>query len=101
MDVVATRQNGKASGKSELSAVTLFQDVLVLGGSAPEGNAEWSTVQLMLTPEQAEILARAEAAEDNLELAGRAPDDHATRPIEPAKMSRKVGTDAERASPKS
>ncbi len=55
----------------------------------------------MLTPEQAETLARAVAAEDNLVLAGRAPDDHASRAVEPAKMSRKFGTDAERASPKS
>ncbi len=101
VDVVATRENGKASGKSELTAVTLFQDALVLGASPPEGNSEWSTVQLMLTPEQASALARAVAAEDNLVLAVRAPDDHAARPIEPAKMSRKFGTDAERASPKS
>ena len=101
VDVVATRRNGKASGKSELAAVTLFQDVLVLGGSPPEGNSEWATVQLMLTPEQARILTRAVAAEDNLVLAGRAPGDHATRAVEPAKMSRKFGTDAERSSPKS
>ena len=100
VDVIATRQ-GKASGKSELTAVTLFQDVLVLGGSPPEGNSEWSTVQLMLTPEQAQVLTRAVAAEDNLVLAGRAPDDRATRPVEPAKMSRKFGADSERASPKS
>jgi Flp pilus assembly protein CpaB len=101
VDVVATRQNGKASGKSELTAVTLLQDVLVLGGSPPEGSDEWSTVQLMLTPEQAQALARAVAAEDNLVLAGRAPGDRATRPVEPARMSRKFGTEAERAAPKS
>jgi Flp pilus assembly protein CpaB len=101
VDVIATRQNGKASGKSELAAVTLLQDVAVLGASAPEGSEEWATVQLMLTPEQAAALTRAVAAEDNLVLAARAPGDHATRPIEPAKMSRKFGTDAERASPKS
>jgi Flp pilus assembly protein CpaB len=101
VDVIATRENGRASGKSELAAVTLFQDVLVLGGSPPEGKEDWSTVQLMLTPEQAETLARAVAAEDNLVLVGRAPGDHATRPVEPAKMSRKFGSDAERASPKS
>jgi Flp pilus assembly protein CpaB len=101
VDVIATRQNGKASGKSELAAITLLQDVLVLGAGAPEGNDEWATVQLMLTPEQARTLTQAVAAEDDLVLAGRAPEDHATRPIEPAKMSRKFGTDAERASPKS
>jgi Flp pilus assembly protein CpaB len=101
VDVIATRQNGKASGKSELNAVTLFQDVTVLAAAAPEGNEEWATVQLMLTPEQAQALTRAVAAQDNLVLAGRAPDDHATRAVEPAKMSRKFGTDAERASPKS
>jgi Flp pilus assembly protein CpaB len=101
VDVIAARVNGKASGKSELAAVTLFQDVLVLGGSPPEGNSDWATVQLMLTPEQAETLAHAVAAEDNLALVLRAPGDHATRPVEPAKMSRKFGTDAERASPKS
>ena len=101
VDVIATRRNGKASGKSELAAVTLFQDVTVLGAGAAEGNEEWSTVQLMLTPEQAKELTRAVAAEDNLVLAVRAPDDRAARPIEPAKMSRKFGSDAERASPKS
>ena len=101
VDVIATRQSGKASGKSELAAVTLLQDVLVLGAGAPEGNEDWATVQLMLTPEQAKTLTQAVAAEDNLVLAARAPGDHATRPIEPAKMSRKFGTDAERTSPKS
>ena len=101
VDVIATRRGGKASGKSELAAVTLLQDVAVLGAGAPEGNEEWATVQLMLTPEQAKTLTRAVAAEDNLVLAGRAPGDHAARAVEPAKMSRKFGTDAERASPKS
>jgi Flp pilus assembly protein CpaB len=101
VDVIATRQNGKASGKSELAAVTLLQDVTVLGAGAPEGNEEWATVQLMLTPEQAKALTQAVAAQDNLVLAVRAPDDGATRPVEPAKMSRKFGTEAERASPKS
>ena len=101
VDVIATRENGKASGKSELAAVTLLQDVTVLGAGAPEGSEEWATVQLMLTPEQAKALTQAVAAQDNLVLAGRAPDDHATRPVEPAKMSRKFGTEAERASPKS
>ena len=101
VDVIATRTNGKASGKSELAAVTLLQDVLVLGGSPPEGNDDWATVQLMLTEEQSETLARAVAAENNLTLAIRAPGDRAERAIEPAKMSRKFGTDAERSSPKS
>ncbi len=101
VDVIATRENGKASGKSELAAVTLMQDVAVLGAGAPEGNEDWATVQLMLTPEQAKALTQAVAAEDNLVLAARAPGDHATRPVEPAKMSRKFGTDAERRSPKS
>jgi Flp pilus assembly protein CpaB len=101
VDVIATRRNGKASGKSELAAVTLFQDVAVLGSGAPEGNEEWATIQLMLTPEQAKALTRAVADEDNFVLAGRAPEDRATRPIEPARMSRKFGTEAERASPKS
>jgi Flp pilus assembly protein CpaB len=101
VDVIATRRGAKASGKSELTAVTLFQDVLVLDGSPPAGNDEWSTVQLMLTPEQARTLARAVAAEDNLVLAGRAPNDRATRPVEPARMSRKFGTEAERGAPKS
>jgi Flp pilus assembly protein CpaB len=101
VDVIATRENGKASGKSELAAVTLFQDVLVLGGSPPEGNSEWATVQLMLSPEQAAILTRAVAAENDLVLIGRSPEDRATRAVEPARMSRKFGTDAERSSPKS
>jgi Flp pilus assembly protein CpaB len=101
VDVIATRRSGSASGKSELAAITLIQDATVLGAGAPEGNEEWATVQLMLTPEQAKTLTRAVAAEDNLALAGRAPGDHATRPVEQAKMSRKFGTEAERASPKS
>ena len=101
VDVIASRESGKASGKSELAAVTLLQDVTVLGAGAPEGNEEWATVQLMLSAEQAKTLTQAVAAEDDLVLAARAPGDHATRPVEPAKMSRKFGTDAERASPKS
>lgn len=101
VDVVATRQGARAGGKAELSAVTLFQDVLVLGGAAAAGNEEWSTVQLMLTPEQVKTMTRAVAAEDDLVLAARAPADRATSPVEPAKMSRKLGTEAERASPKS
>lgn len=101
VDVVATRQSAKASGKSELTALTLLQNVLVLGGAPPEGEEEWSTVQLMLTPDQTAVLTRAVSAEDHLTLTVRAPDDAATRPVEPAKMSRKFGTPAERASPKS
>jgi Flp pilus assembly protein CpaB len=101
VDVIATRRGGKASGKSELTAVTLLQDVEVLGSGPAEGNEEWATVQLMLAPEQAQTLTRAVAAEDNLALDVRAPGDDVTRPVEPAKMSRKFGTDAERALPKS
>lgn len=101
VDVIATKQGGKADGKSELTAATVFQDVLILGVRAAEGNEEWSTVQLMLTPEQVRIMARAVAAEDGLFLAARAPDDRASRPVEPAKMSRRFGTAAERTSPKS
>jgi len=101
VDVLATRQSAKASGKSELTALTLFQDVTVLGVRAAEGNEEWSTVQLMLTEEQVRTMTRAVAAEDGLVLTVRAPDDRTTRPVEPAKMSRKIGSETERASPKS
>ena len=73
----------------------------MLGAGSPEGNDQWATVQLMLTTEQAKTLTGAVAGEDNLVLAVRAPGDHGTRPVEPAKMSRKFGTDAERVSPKS
>lgn len=101
VDVIATRSGGKAAGKSELTAATLFQDVLVLGVKEAEGDEEWSTVQLMLSPDEVRTLARAVAAEDGLFLAGRAPADRATRAVEPAKMSRRFGTAAERSSPKS
>jgi len=101
VDVIATRRGGKAAGKSELAAATLFQDALVLDVRAAEGSEEWSTVQLMLTPEEAAVLTRAVAAEDGLFLAARAPNDRATRPVEPARMSRRFGAAAERASPKS
>ena len=101
VDVIATREGGKAAGKSELTATTLFQDVLVLGGSPPEGDEEWSTVQLMLTPEQTRAMTRAVADEDNLILDSRAPDDRSTRAVEPAKMSRKFDSTAEHGSPKS
>lgn len=100
-DLITTRQGAKASGKSELTARTLLQDVLVLGGAPAEGREEWATVQFMLTAEQAKTLTRAVAAEDRLTLAVRAPEDTAVRPVEPAKMSRRFGTEAERASPKS
>ncbi|MBI3566481.1 MAG: hypothetical protein HY079_14905 [Elusimicrobia bacterium] len=101
VDVVATRQGGKAAGKSELTAATLFQDVLVLGVKEAEGDEEWSTVQLMLTPDEVRTLARSVAAEDGLFLTGRAPADRATRAVEPSRMSRRFGTAAERSSPKS
>jgi Flp pilus assembly protein CpaB len=101
VDVIATRRGGKAAGKAELTAVTLFQDATVLGVRAAEGNEEWSTVQLMLTPEQARTMTRAVAAEDGVVLTVRAPEDHGTRPVEPAKMSRKIGLDAGHSSPKS
>jgi Flp pilus assembly protein CpaB len=101
VDVISTRQSAKASGKSELTAVTLFQDVTVLGVRPAEGNEEWSTVQLMLTEEQARTMTRAVAAEDGLVLTARAAEDRNTRPVEPAKMSRKIGTAVERSSPKS
>lgn len=101
VDLVAVRRGGKAAGKFELTAATLFQDALVLGTHSAEGNEEWSTVQLMLTPDQARDMTRAVAAEDGLALLARAPKDRATRPVEPSKMSRKFGTEAERASPKS
>lgn len=89
VDVVATGNRGKSSGKSELTATTLFQDVLVLGARAAEGNEEWSTVQLMMSPERAKILTRAVASEDALVLAVRAPGDAGTRPVEPASSGRK------------
>lgn len=101
VDVIATRQGGKASGKQELTAVTLFQDVAVLGTRPAEGDEEWATVQLMLKAEQVRTMTRAVAAEDNLVLTVRAPADRATRPVEPAKMSRKFGVGAERTSSKS
>ncbi len=101
VDVIATRQGAKAAGKAELTATTLFQDVPVLGVRAAEGNEEWSTVQLMLTPDEVKVMARAVAAEDGLFLSARGPGDRTTRPVEPSKMSRRFGTVAERASPKS
>jgi len=101
VDVVAATRSAKASGKSEVSALTLLQDVLVLGSSPAAGNEQWATVQLMVTPEQARSLARAVAAEEELTLAARAPGDRSSGPVEPARMSRKFGTSAERGSPKS
>jgi Flp pilus assembly protein CpaB len=101
VDVIATRQGGKAGGKAETSALVLLQNVTVIGSAPAQGNEEWATVQLMLTPEQAQTLTRAVAAEDDLTLAVRADADAATAPVEPARMSRKFGTEAERGSPKS
>jgi Flp pilus assembly protein CpaB len=101
VDVVAARQSAKASGKSEADALVLLQDVLVLGSEPIQGNEQWATVQLMLTPDQAQTLTRAVAAQDDLTLAVRADADRATRPVEPIRMSRKFGTAAERGSPKS
>lgn len=100
VDVIATRQGYKAGGKSELTALTLLQDVAVLRAGPPEGNEEWGTVQLSVDPEQAKTLARAVAAEDHLSFAGRARGDHQTRPVEPSKMSRRIGVEAERATPR-
>jgi Flp pilus assembly protein CpaB len=101
VDVIASREGGKAGGKVETSALVLIQNVLVLGSEPAQGNEEWATVQLMLTPEQAQTLTRAIAAENDLTLAVRADGDGATGPVEPARMSRKFGTEAERGSPKS
>lgn len=101
VDVIVAARGGKAGGKSESSAETLLQDALVLESEPAQGHEEWATVQLMLTPQQASELARALAAEDDLTLAARAPGDRATAPVEPAKMSRKFGTAAERGSPRS
>ncbi len=101
VDVIVAARGGKAGGKSESSAATLLQDALVLESEPAQGHEEWATVQLMLTPEQAAQLARALAAEDDLTLAARAPSDRAAMPVEPAKMSRKFGTAAERGSPRS
>lgn len=100
VDVVATRQGYKAGGKSELTAMTLLQDLAVLRAGPPEGNEEWGTVQLTVDPEQAKTLARAVAAEDHLYFAARPPGDHETRPVEPSKMSRKIGVEAERGTPR-
>lgn len=100
VDVIATRQGYKAGGKSELTAVTLMQNLSVLRAGPPEGNEEWSTVQLVVDADQAKTLARAVADEEHLSLAVRAPSDAATRAVEPSKMSRRIGIDAERASPK-
>lgn len=101
VDLISTRQSFKAAGKSELTALTLLQDILVLRASPPAGDEdEWSAVQVMVDDEQAKRLTRAVAGDDHLTLAVRARADRETRPVEPAKMSRKVGTQAERASPK-
>ena len=100
VDVIATRQGYKAGGKAELTALTLMQDVTVLRAGPPEGNEEWSTVQLLVGPEQAKTLARASAAEDHLSFPSRAASDRATRAVEPSKMSRRIGLDSGRSSPR-
>ena len=100
VDVIATRQAYRAGGKAELTALTLMQDLPVLRTGPPEGNEHWSTVQLMVNPEQAKMLTRAVAAEDHLSFAVRGAGDRATRAVEPSKMSRKIGIEAERASPR-
>lgn len=100
VDVVSTRQGYKAGGKAELTALTLMQDLTVLRTGPPEGNEEWSTVQLLVNHEQSKTLIRAVAAEDHLSFAVRAAGDRATRAVEPSKMSRRIGNEAERASPR-
>ena len=100
VDIVSTRQGYKAGGKAELTAITLMQDLTVLRAGPPEGNEEWATVQLLVNPEQAKTLTRAVAAEDHLSFVVRAPSDRATRAVEPSKMSRKLGLEAERATPR-
>ncbi len=100
VDVIATRQGYKAGGKAELTALTLMQNLTVLRAGPPEGNEEWSTVQLVVDGEQAKTLARAVADEEHLSLSVRGGSDRATRAVEPSKMSRRIGVDAERASPK-
>lgn len=97
VDVIASRQGYKAGGKSELTAVTILQNLVVLRAGPPEGNEEWGTVQLMVTAEQAKTLTRAVADEEHLSLPARAAADKNTRPVEPSKMSRRLGTDGERA----
>jgi Flp pilus assembly protein CpaB len=97
VDVIAARHGYKAGGKSELTALTILQDVLVLRAGPPEGDEEWATVQLMVSTEQAKVLTRASAADEHLALPVRAAGDRATRPVEPSKMSRRIGVEAERA----
>lgn len=96
-EVLRVKNDG---GRSELTALTVMQDLTVLRAAPPEGNEEWATVQLRVSPEQAKTLTRAVAGDDHLSFAVRAPSDAATRPIEPSKMSRRIGIDAERASPR-
>ncbi|MDD5301903.1 MAG: RcpC/CpaB family pilus assembly protein [Elusimicrobia bacterium] len=100
VDVIATRQGYKAGGKAELTAITLLQDLTVLRAGPPEGNEEWATVQLLVNPEQAKTLARAVSDEEHLSFAVRGPSDRETRAVEPSKMSRRLGIDAERATPR-
>lgn len=100
VDVIVARQGYKAGGKSELTALTVMQDLTVLRAAPPEGNEEWASVQLRVSPEQAKTLTRAVAGDDHLSFAVRSASDAATRAIEPSKMSRRIGIDAERASPR-
>lgn len=100
VDVIATRQGYKTGGKAELTAMTLLQDLTVLHVGPPEGNEEWSTVQLLVSPEQAKILTRAVAAEDHLSFAVRAAGDRAMRAVKPSKMSRRIVLEAARTSPR-
>ncbi|MBI2385602.1 MAG: hypothetical protein HYV14_06275 [Elusimicrobia bacterium] len=100
LDVIVARQGYKAGGRSELTAVTVMQDLTVLRAAPPEGDEEWATVQLRVSPEQAKVLTRAVAGDDHLSFAVRAPFDAGTRAVEPSKMSRRIGIDAERASPR-
>jgi Flp pilus assembly protein CpaB len=101
VDVVATRESPRAEDKTELKALTLFQDVTVLGAAPPKGDEQWATVQLMLTPEQARAVGRSVSAQDDLSLPVRAAGDDATRPVEPATLRGRFGSSAERRAQKS
>lgn len=100
VDLISARQSFKATDKSELTALTLAQDVLVLRGAPPSGDEEWAAVQLSVDDEQAKRLTRAVAGDDHLTIAVRGSKDHATRPVSPSKMSRKIDTKIDKSSPK-
>lgn len=100
VDLISARQDLRASSKSELTALTLAQDVLVLRASPPSGDEEWAAVQLMVDDEQAKRLTRAVAGDDHLTLGVRAAKDRETRPVSPAKMSRKLDASVDKSSPK-